>query len=67
MKKVMKTIVIDATTIVITPFATETATPERPSTFAAPPVLTAWLIRSWMWYFVSRKPRRPRPCVRSCT
>ena len=38
MKNVMKTIVIVATTIVITPFATEIATPESPSTFVAPPV-----------------------------
>jgi hypothetical protein len=67
MKKVMKMIVTVATTIVITPLATLIATPDRPSTLVAPPSLTASLIRSWMWYFVSRNPSRPRPFVMSST
>ncbi len=36
-------------------------------TFEAPPLFTASLIFSTMWYFVSRKPSRPRPLVRSST
>ena len=62
----MNRIVTDATTIEITLFATESATPERPSTLVAPPSLTAFRIRSWMWYLVSRNPSRPRPWVTSC-
>ncbi len=63
----MKPIVIVATTIVITPFATEIATPDSPSTFVAPPLLIASRIRSCRWYLVSRNPSRPRPCVTSWT
>ena len=66
MKKVRKTIVTVATTIVITLFVTESAAPARPSTFDAPPFSTASRTFSTMWYFVSRKPSRPRPFVRSC-
>ena len=39
--------------------------PVRPKTLAAPPVATAFRTFSTMWYFVSRKPRRPRPFVTS--
>ena len=63
----MNPIVTVATTIVITPFATEIATPESPSTRVAPPSEIAALTRSSRWYFVSRNPSRPRPCVTSCT
>ena len=60
-------IVTVARTIVITLFVTESAAPERPSTFEAPPFSTCARTFSTTWYFVSRKPRRPRPCVTSST
>src|SRR2546423_1751151 len=63
MKKVRKTMVIVAAMIVITLLVIEIATPDRPSTLDAPPFRTAFLTFSTTWYFVSRKPSRPRPCV----
>ena len=67
MKKVRNAIVIVATTSEITLFVIESAAPVRPSTFVAPPSLTAFRIFSTMWYFVSRKPSLPFPLVRSST
>jgi len=46
MKKVRKAIVIVPSTIEITLLVIESAVPERPSTFVAPPWLIACLIRS---------------------
>ena len=41
------------------------AVPAPPARRFTPPVSTASLTRSTMWYFVSRKPSLPRPAVRS--
>jgi hypothetical protein len=60
-------IVTVAAMIVITLFVTESAAPERPSTFAVPPFFTWARTFSTTWYLRSRKPSRPRPWVRSCT
>ena len=49
----------------LTPRTIETAAPVSPSTFVAPPLFTCSRIFSTMWYFVSRKPNLPLPCVRS--
>ena len=65
MKYVRAMIVIVAATIVSTLFVIEIAVPESPKTLLAPPSSTASRMRSTMWYFVSRKPNRPRPSVRS--
>ena len=67
MKKVRKTIVTVAAMIVMMLFVTVSAAPERPSTRFAPPFFTCARTFSTTWYFVSRKPSRPRPCVRSWT
>ncbi len=67
MKKVMKMIVTVATIAVMIPFVIAIAVPVRPSTFDAPPASTASRTRCVMWYFDSRKPRRPRRCVMSST
>jgi hypothetical protein len=48
-------------------FVIESAAPETPRRRLAPPLFTCSRIFSTMWYFVSRKPSRPRPCVMSCT
>ena len=65
MKYVRAMIVMTAATIVTTLFVIEIAVPERPKTLLAPPSATASRTRSTMWYFVSRKPNRPLPFVRS--
>ena len=67
MKKVRNAIVSVPTTIVITLFVIESAAPERPSTFAAPPLWIASRIFSGRWYLVSRKPNRPLPWLMSWT
>ena len=55
MKKVMNVIVTLATTIVTTLLVMDSAVPLKPKSFDAPPLLSACLIFSTMWYFVSRK------------
>ncbi len=67
MKKVRKTIVTVAAMIVMMLFVIDTATPESPSTFFAPPASTCARTFSTTWYLRSRNPSLPRPCVRSCT
>ena len=67
MKKVRNVIVTIATTSEMMLFVIEIAVPVSPSTFDAPPFETASRILSTMWYFVCRKPSRPRPFVRSST
>ncbi len=67
MKNVRKAIVIVARTRETTLFVIEIAAPVSPSTLEAPPSFTCSRIFSTMWYFVSRKPSRPRPLVRSST
>ena len=67
MKNVRKTIVTVAATTEMTLFVTETAAPDSPNSFFAPPALTCSRTFSTMWYLRSRKPSRPRPCVRSWT
>ena len=67
MKRVRNAIVSVATTAVTTPFVTASAVPEIPSSLDAPPSEIASRTRSVMWYSRSRKPRRPRPAVRSST
>ena len=65
MKKVMKTIVSVATTAVTTLFVTVERRAGADRRAPTPPFLIASLTFSTMWYCVSRKPNRPRPCVRS--
>ena len=67
MKNVRKTIVTVAAMTVMMLFVTETAAPDSPSAFFAPPFLTCWRTFSTTWYFRSRNPSRPRPWVRSFT
>jgi hypothetical protein len=52
---------------VITLFVIESTVPERPSNLLAPPLFTCSRTFSTTWYFVSRKPSLPRPCVTSWT
>ena len=67
MKKVRKTIVTIPTTMLTTPLVTETAAPDSPSSFFAPPLLICVRTFSTTWYLVSRKPNRPLPFVTSST
>ena len=57
--------VIDGDITVMTLFVTESAAPDNPRAFFAPPDLTCSRTFSTTWYLRSRKPSRPRPCVRS--
>ena len=67
MKKVRKAIVSVPTTAVMTPFVTETAVPERPSTPEAPPLLDRLAHPLDDVVLALEEAERPRPCVRSST
>ena len=61
----MKKIVTIAAIVVGMLFVTESAKPAPPIARPTPPSATASFTFSTTWYFVSRKPRWPRPLVRS--
>ena len=66
MKNVMNAIVTTPATNVITLRVTSSAAVAPPARRPEPLPFTASWTRSTTWYFVSRKPSGPRPCVRSC-